>query len=133
MVIGSSNVLTPLSSSGHLPRYQRLSHSGTGSDHYQGPDTTPWPSLLLESPTVMCGSPTLTILIPCSISCSSTCQSPISSKCRLQMSLSWSMSPRQIRINLIYSSIQTPRTNLYPPGLVHLRTYSMFDSPAKFF
>ena len=40
--------LTPLSSPGHLPRYPRVFHWGTGSDHYQGLAALPYPSLLLS-------------------------------------------------------------------------------------
>ena len=82
----------PLSSSGHLPRCQRLSHSGAGSDFYQDPDRTPCPHLLLESPLITCGSPILKTLIPCSVFCPSAYQPSISSRCLRQMTRSWSMS-----------------------------------------
>ena len=112
--------MTPLSSPSHLQRYQELSHSGTGSDNYQGLDTPPYPNLSFESPPAMCVVPTLIIQIPYSSSCLSTYQSPISSSYSRRMCLQWSMSPRQFLLCIIYSSIKTPRTKLCTPGLVHL-------------
>ena len=102
-VNGLSNVLTPLSSLALLPRYQRLFHSGRGSDRYQGLFTLPCLSLLLESPPAKCGSPTVTTLIPCF--CVRMCQSLISSRFQRQMNMSWNISLRQILTCTIYSSI----------------------------
>ena len=117
MVKGSSNVLITLTFPGHLLRYQRFFHSGSGSYHNQGLGTLLCPSLLPESPPAMCGLPILISLILGSSSYLSRFQSLITSRCHQQMSLPWNPFPRQILMGRIYSSIYT---KFCLSGLVHL-------------
>ena len=102
----------------HLLRCQRLFRWVPGSDHCQGLDISLCPGLLLESPLATCGSLALIVPVLCSSSCLSKFQFLNSSSRHQRKNLPLSMFLLRDQFNALCSSIWTPRTNFFVPGLV---------------